>query len=152
MKQLSILIPVTVFMLLCSNALSELAMAKDVVRPEEIKSMGIIVNKQVETAVHFKTLPEDEISTYIKSGNPFDKAGAYGIQDYSGIFVDKIEGCFYNVVGFPLSDFNASLKGLLSDHNLEFKTKMDAPKKKEENPDPSDGQRKKPFESKVNTK
>jgi len=62
------------------------------------------------TRVHFRAVDASEISHYIKTGSPFDKAGAYGIQDYSAIFVDAIDGCFYNVVGLPLSHFVESLK------------------------------------------
>jgi len=57
------------------------------------------------TAVHFRTLSDAEINRYVESENPMDKAGAYGIQDFSALFVDYIEGCFYNVVGFPLTRF-----------------------------------------------
>jgi len=57
------------------------------------------------TRVHFRTLDDEEIRDYVATGQPLDKAGAYGIQDQSAIFVDRIEGCFYNVVGFPLARF-----------------------------------------------
>ncbi|MBN1997112.1 septum formation inhibitor Maf [candidate division KSB1 bacterium] len=57
------------------------------------------------TRVHFRDLNDDEISSYVDTGNPMDKAGAYGIQDQSAVFVDRIDGCFYNVVGFPLAKF-----------------------------------------------
>jgi septum formation protein len=76
------------------------------------------LTRHVKTRVHFRELSVDLIETYIRTGSPFDKAGAYGIQDYSGIFVDHIDGCFYNVVGFPLSDFYATLQQLLSEHQL----------------------------------
>ncbi len=62
------------------------------------------------TKVHFRELLVPEIEHYIATGGPFDKAGGYGIQDYSAIFVDAIEGCFYNVVGLPLTHFVESLK------------------------------------------
>ena len=62
------------------------------------------------TAVTFRKLDEWEIDSYVKTGDPLDKAGAYGIQDKSGLFVDRIEGCFYNVVGFPLTKFYEGLK------------------------------------------
>lgn len=65
---------------------------------------------QQTTRVHFRALTPHEIEHYINTGSPFDKAGAYGIQDYSAIFVDAIDGCFYNVVGLPLSHFVDSLK------------------------------------------
>jgi septum formation protein len=57
------------------------------------------------TRVRFRELDEWEMADYIDSKNPMDKAGAYGIQDQSAVFVDRIEGCFYNVVGFPLTKF-----------------------------------------------
>ena len=58
-----------------------------------------------ETKVTFNKLSDNEINYYIDNYKPYDKAGAYGIQDWSSIFVKKIDCCFYNVVGFPLSKF-----------------------------------------------
>ena len=55
------------------------------------------------TWVYFRKLSENEINRYLDSDEPYDKAGAYGIQGKAMIFVDKIEGCFYNVVGLPVS-------------------------------------------------
>jgi len=55
------------------------------------------------TAVTFRRLDEDEIRDYIATGEPFDKAGAYGIQGLASKFVARIEGCFFNVVGLPVS-------------------------------------------------
>lgn len=68
-----------------------------------------IITGYDRTFVTFKELSQDEIELYIKTGNPMDKAGAYGIQDISAIFVKRIEGCFYNVVGLPLSRFYDTL-------------------------------------------
>lgn len=63
------------------------------------------------TRVRFRRIPASEIRAYVRSGSPLDKAGAYGIQDdYGAVFVEKVAGCFYNVVGFPLSRFYAELK------------------------------------------
>ena len=63
------------------------------------------------TKVTFRALDADEIALYVRSGSPMDKAGAYGIQDdYGAVFVEKVEGCFYNVVGFPLARFYTTLK------------------------------------------
>ena len=60
--------------------------------------------KSVEkTKVKFSELSEDDIRGYIETGEPRDKAAAYGIQGKGGVFVEKIEGCFYNVVGLPLN-------------------------------------------------
>ncbi len=54
------------------------------------------------TSVRFRELTEQEITTYIASGEPFDKAGAYGIQGLASQFVGGIEGCYFNVMGLPL--------------------------------------------------
>lgn len=56
-----------------------------------------------ETIVTFRTLTEDEIIKYVETEEPLDKAGAYGIQGIGAIFVEKICGCYSNVVGLPLS-------------------------------------------------
>lgn len=56
-----------------------------------------------ETRVRFRDLDEREIRDYILSGEPFDKAGAYGIQGRASAMVDRIEGCYYNVVGLPVA-------------------------------------------------
>jgi septum formation protein len=64
-----------------------------------------------ETLVTFRELPEEEVDDYVDGGSPMDKAGAYGIQDdYGAVFVTRIEGCFYNVVGLPLSRFYTALR------------------------------------------
>ncbi len=54
------------------------------------------------TYVKFKTLTEREILGYISTAEPYDKAGGYGIQDKASVFVEKIDGDFYNVVGLPV--------------------------------------------------
>lgn len=64
-----------------------------------------------ETKVCFSPLTPIEIESYIETGSPMDKAGAYGIQDdWGSVFVERIEGDFYNVVGFPLNRFYRELK------------------------------------------
>lgn len=62
------------------------------------------------TKVTFKHLSAAEITHYIDTPEPYDKAGAYAIQGIAGLFVEKIEGCYYNVVGFPLVAFTRVLK------------------------------------------
>ncbi len=57
------------------------------------------------TAVYFKELSEREINFYLDRENYLDKAGAYAIQGRAAIFVERIEGCFFNVMGFPLNLF-----------------------------------------------
>lgn len=71
---------------------------------------GKTITEYVKTDVRFRKLTEQEIREYIKSGSPMDKAGAYGIQDdFGAVFVDHINGCYYNVVGLPLSKFYHAL-------------------------------------------
>jgi len=70
---------------------------------------GRSVSEYEVTAVHFRPLFDWEIRAYADSESPLDKAGSYGIQDQSAVFADRIEGCFYNVVGFPLTKFYLTL-------------------------------------------
>jgi len=62
-----------------------------------------------ETYVYMRKLTPEEINTYLDTGEPFDKAGAYGIQGIGSLIIEKIEGCYFNVVGFPLSKFSKML-------------------------------------------
>ncbi|KAG0593298.1 hypothetical protein KC19_1G319200 [Ceratodon purpureus] len=55
-----------------------------------------------ETEVEFAELEEEAILAYIASGEPMDKAGAYGIQGIGGSFVKCIHGCYFNIMGFPV--------------------------------------------------
>lgn len=66
-----------------------------------------------ETRVTFRTLSEEEIRAYVATGEPLDKAGAYGIQGEGGKLVEKTEGDFQNVIGLPLE----AVKRLFSDMN-----------------------------------
>ncbi len=67
-----------------------------------LKSKEKEVSFSVSTSVFFKQLENQEINYYIDKYQPFDKAGAYGIQEWIGLIgVNKIEGSFYNVMGFP---------------------------------------------------
>ncbi|PKK91454.1 MAG: septum formation inhibitor Maf [Candidatus Wallbacteria bacterium HGW-Wallbacteria-1] len=54
------------------------------------------------TEVTFASLSRHEIDAYISTGDPMDKAGAYGIQGYCGMFITGIKGCYFNVVGLPV--------------------------------------------------
>jgi septum formation protein len=68
----------------------------------------------VSTQVTFATLSDEEIIAYIATGSPMDKAGAYGIQDDMGcLFISKIEGDYYNVVGLPIQMLYKHLKNEL---------------------------------------
>ena len=64
------------------------------------------------TRVTFAELSESEIEKYVASGEPFDKAGAYGIQGLGGRYVTRIEGCYFNVMGLPLSRLWLMLRDL----------------------------------------
>ncbi len=66
------------------------------------------------TQVTFRRLSEQEIEHYVRTKSPLDKAGGYGIQDQGALFVAAINGCFYNVMGFPLAKFYTTLRGLLN--------------------------------------
>ncbi len=63
------------------------------------------------TQVKMRTISEEEIAGYVATGEPLDKAGAYGIQGMGAVFVERIEGCFYNVVGLPISRLVQMLDG-----------------------------------------
>lgn len=54
------------------------------------------------TKVSFRSLGADEIEQYVAGPEPYDKAGAYGIQEHAGIFVSRVSGCLLNVVGLPV--------------------------------------------------
>lgn len=86
----------------------------------QLKEKNLERTEHVMTEVHFKDLAHEEKLQYIHSGAVMDKAGSYGIQDFSGVFVDRIHGCFYNVVGLPLSHFNSTLQSLLQAYDLEL--------------------------------
>ncbi len=55
--------------------------------------------------VHFRQLSPAEIEWYLDSGEYRDKAGAYGAQGHASLFIDRIEGCYFNIVGFPIAAF-----------------------------------------------
>ena len=67
------------------------------------------------TIVNFANLEHAAILAYVESGEPMDKAGSYGIQGPGGTFVQSINGCYNNVVGFPLTRFAAELGALLAE-------------------------------------
>ena len=63
---------------------------------------GKAVTHVEQTHLRFKPLSEEEIAAYVATGSPMDKAGAYGIQDQASIFVEALEGDYYNVMGLPV--------------------------------------------------
>jgi len=64
------------------------------------------------TGVQFLTLADEEIDAYIATGEPMDKAGAYGIQGYAAKWIPSIEGCYFNVVGLPLALVSTMLEAV----------------------------------------
>ncbi|KNY27091.1 Maf family protein [Pseudobacteroides cellulosolvens] len=63
-----------------------------------------------KTLVKMTSLSDMEIRAYIMSGEPMDKAGSYGIQGVGAMIVERIEGCYFNVVGLPLNKLNAMMR------------------------------------------
>lgn len=80
------------------------------------------------TVCHMAVLSEQLIQAYVDTGDPMDKAGAYGIQSKAGPFVASIQGCYYNVVGFPLHRFTVELRKLVDETELgtQLKGRMQA--------------------------
>jgi septum formation protein len=73
-------------------------------------STNLIATRTIETQVYFRSLSLSEITTYVNTGEPLDKAGAYAIQGLGSVLVEKIEGDYYNVVGLPLCALAVALK------------------------------------------
>jgi septum formation protein len=72
------------------------------------------------TSVRFRNLTRSELTWYVGTGEPLDKAGGYGIQGYGSALVERIEGSYQNVVGFPLGLFVAMLKTFTGRSWLDF--------------------------------
>jgi septum formation protein len=64
------------------------------------------------TLVHFAALSSEEILRYLATGEPHDKAGSYAIQGHAGRFIPRVEGCYFNIVGLPLSRLYRALVDL----------------------------------------
>ena len=71
------------------------------------------------TVVYFRKLRQSEIEEYVRSGEASDKAGAYGIQGRGAAFVERVEGCYFNVVGLPLASLVEKLWGLIDYTNCQ---------------------------------
>ena len=81
--------------------------------PRNIVIRGARVLSAVErTEVHFRPLSDAEIARYIATGEPLDKAGAYGAQGLGSLFVEHLDGDFFNVMGLPLSSLGKLLNDL----------------------------------------
>lgn len=76
----------------------------------EMREPKISHSQAVTTTVTFRPLGEDEIDAYVATGEPFDKAGGYGIQGVGGIFIERIEGSASNVIGLPICEVALALR------------------------------------------
>ena len=82
-----------------------------------ITGVCILSNSVVETAaevtfVTMNTIAEAEIESYVATGEPMDKAGAYAIQGYAARWIPRVHGCYFNVVGLPLALVSAMIEGV----------------------------------------
>lgn len=75
----------------------------------DIKKGRAITDHEI-TKVKIKKLSPKEISDYVKTGEPLDKAGAFAIQGAGAVFIEKINGCYSNVIGLPLYNLYKNLK------------------------------------------
>jgi septum formation protein len=71
---------------------------------------GTMYNEAIETKISLKELSDKEIDAYIATGEPMDKAGSYAIQGFAALFVTKIEGDYFGVMGLPVSRLGEILK------------------------------------------
>ncbi len=86
--------------------------AHQVMTAVTVQCGGAIRTEVSVTQVHFRPLREPEIADYIRSGEPMDKAGAYGIQGRGALFIEGIEGDYYGVMGLPVCLLYEMLKQL----------------------------------------
>ena len=77
-----------------------------------LRTSGRLIVDAASTRVSFAPLTDAEISAYVASGEPMDKAGAYGIQGLASKFIDRVEGCYFNVMGLPAALVYCRLKEL----------------------------------------
>ena len=73
-------------------------------------SKNILIKEVVISEVKFFDLDNETINWYLDTGEPFDKAGAYGIQGYGRVLVERINGDYYSIMGFPISNFLKNLR------------------------------------------
>lgn len=81
-----------------------------------VSRAGVVSEVEI-TQVFFNLIDERELVRYLASGEPLDKAGAYGIQGYASRWIPRIEGCYFNVVGLPLARTMQLLERARAGHN-----------------------------------
>lgn len=89
--------------------------AHDVVTGCTITENGEYRTFSQKTQVRFYPLSDDEIRRYIKTGEPMDKAGAYGIQGYGSLLIEGIDGDYFNVVGLPVARLKREIERFLAE-------------------------------------
>jgi len=82
------------------------------------ETLRLLDSFSVSTFVNFLTLTEADIEAYVLTKEPFDKAGSYGIQGFGGQFVQRISGCYFNIMGLPISALSKRLCELYHEHAL----------------------------------
>jgi septum formation protein len=86
-----------------SGAVEPGAVEPDAVEPDAVEPVAVDLAAAESTEVEFLPLTAAAIERYIATGEPMDKAGAYGIQGYGAMMVRRVEGCYFNVMGLPLA-------------------------------------------------
>ena len=77
-----------------------------------LRYAGGMISDAAETRVRFVPLTAAEIADYVSTGEPLDKAGAYAIQGLASKMIDRVDGCYFNVVGLPIALVYGHLKGV----------------------------------------
>ncbi len=77
-----------------------------------IRYRGVFYYEYARTQVEFSEISEEELKYYLDNEDYMDKAGAYAIQGLASAFVKRIDGCYFNVMGFPVNLFYQMMKGL----------------------------------------
>ena len=73
------------------------------------KKLGVLKTFSETTKVFVKKIPRNQIEFYVNNYNTLDKAGSYGIQEWFSVWIKKINGCYYNVMGLPVSKLHKHL-------------------------------------------
>ncbi len=84
----------------------------DVLTGLTVVKSGSTEVKLSRTSVTFRRFDDDELAAYIATGEPMDKAGAYGIQGKGALLISKIDGDFYGVMGLPVAELNSILRAM----------------------------------------
>lgn len=77
----------------------------------DVENKNKIIDYEI-SKIKLKKLTKQEIESYVKTGEPLDKAGSFAIQEMGGIFVEKVDGCYSNIIGLPLYNLYKNLKKL----------------------------------------